>query len=48
MLSYTRQILCQAENTLTIALILSAFYASIVEIFVEKLWIKMWIMDEGF
>jgi hypothetical protein len=43
MQSYTSKISCQAENTLTFALILRAFHAIAVDNSVEKVWTKMWI-----
>jgi hypothetical protein len=48
MLSYTREISCQAENTLTIDLILRAFRGFLVDKSVEILWIKMWIIRQAF
>jgi hypothetical protein len=48
MQSYTTQISCQAENTLTFALILRAFCEFAVDKIVEILWIKMWIIRELF
>jgi hypothetical protein len=48
MQSYTSKIRCQAENTLTIRLILWAFGAFAVDKSVEKLWIEMWKNGQGF
>jgi hypothetical protein len=48
MQSYTTNFRCQAENTLTFTLILWAFCESPVEMLVEKMWIKMWKISEGF
>jgi len=48
MLSYTREISCQAENTLTIDLILRAFRGFPVDKNVEILWIKMCIIRQAF
>jgi len=48
MQSYTSQISCQAENTLTFALILRAFCEFAVDKIVEILWIKMWIIGQRF
>jgi len=48
MSSYTPKIQCQAENTLTFGLILRAFGEFVVDNSVEKLWIKMWKILQGF
>jgi hypothetical protein len=48
MQSYTTQISCQAENTLTFALILRGSCALAVDKNVEILWIKMWIFSQRF
>jgi len=47
MQSYTTQISCQAENTLTSIDILPAFCEFPVEENVEKLWIKMWKIGQS-
>ena len=48
MQSYTTQISCQEENTLTFALILRAICEIAVDKIVEIVWIKMWITGQRF
>src|SRR5580765_6748311 len=46
-LSYTPNIQCQVESTLTFALILRAFCGNLVDKLWKELWMKMWKIGQG-